>query len=66
VSPSAKKARELVRINPTYINESLPKSAIQLMIISTYYADGIRPDIIKKLETWFNQIDYKKLQAMIH
>jgi hypothetical protein len=66
VSPSAKKARELVRINPTYMDESLSKNAIQLMVISTYYAGGIRPDIIKKLEIWFNQIDYKKLQAMIH
>lgn len=62
---SDKDRKELVRVNPAYFDRTLPKGAPQVIIVAYHYNRFEAEDIIKKLKMWYNQIDYKKLQAII-
>lgn len=66
VAPDYKGATELVRLNMAYFNKSLPKGTPQLILIGIQNDSRFTPpDINQKVNAWFSQIDYQKLQAMI-
>jgi hypothetical protein len=66
VSADYKGARELVRFNRAYFDKTLPKGIPQLIMIGAQDDPHFSvPYVTQKVNNWFNQIDYGKLQAMI-
>jgi hypothetical protein len=66
VPPNYKGAVEMVRLNPQYFDKTLPVGATQLIVVATAYSTrSASPDMIQKLKTWFGQINYQQLQALI-
>lgn len=66
VSPSYKGAVEFVRLNSRYFDKSLPADAPQLIMIGANYDLSATPQMKYEVKKWFDQIDYAKLQHMIH
>jgi hypothetical protein len=62
---SAKGAKELYTFNPNYYNPTLPRSAIQLLVVG-YHASNFCPPFMKdRLRDWFQQINYNGLAEAI-
>jgi hypothetical protein len=65
VPPDYKGAQELVRLNKNYFDRSLPAGTPQLIMIGADYNISATPNMKQEVKSWFNEINYEKLQSMI-
>ena len=65
VSKGNAKGKALWKINPDYFNTSLPMTKVQVLIIDEHASNFCPPFLKQRLDSWFNQIDYKKLNELI-
>ncbi len=65
VSKGNAKGKALWKINPDYINTSLPMTKVQVLIIDEHASNFCPPFLKQRLDSWFNQIDYKKLNELV-